>query len=281
MLPVPNESSPAAPNNPARRVRELLLEFQATMPTVEDNAMLVLMKMLDEPQESARIYHSMTELRLQAESVPRLMEQYAEMPGYAGYLDHYPQILDATKRLHMPHQYPATAIFDSIDNGGWSALRFASDVLGYYAAEGSLTKDQEADYLAQVRAVIDAVASDETLSRSDRSRIVDLLRKVEQALVDIKINGALPVQEAAAAAGVIVRLSFWERVRSRPWARDFVVVVAALFAALEATANTLAIEQYFSDQPQKVVVIESSADDTGHRIGTHGEHSDEDQHGPR
>jgi len=206
------------------------------------------------------------------------MEQYAGMPGY---LDYYPQILDATKRLHMSHQYPATAIFESIDNGGWSALRFASDVLDYYAAEASLTKDEEADYLAQVRAVIDAVASDETLSPSDRSRIVDLLRNVEQALVDIKINGALPVQEAAAAAGVIVRLSFWERVRSRPWARDFVVVVAALFAALEATANTLAIEQYFSDQPQKVVVINSSADDTGQRIGTHGEPSGEDQHGPR
>jgi hypothetical protein len=82
MLPVPNESSPTAPNNPAARVRERLLDFQATMPTVEDNAMLVVMKMLDEPQESARIYHSMTELRLQAESVPRLMAQYAGMPGY-------------------------------------------------------------------------------------------------------------------------------------------------------------------------------------------------------
>jgi hypothetical protein len=40
------------------------------MPTVEDNAMLVLMKMLDEPQERGRIHDSMTELRLQAESVP-------------------------------------------------------------------------------------------------------------------------------------------------------------------------------------------------------------------
>ena len=89
------------------------------------------------------------------------------------------------------------------------------------------------------------------------------------------------MQDAAAAAGVIVRLSFWERVRSRPWARDFVVVVGALFAALEATANTVAIEQYFSDQPHKVVVIESSADDTAQRIGTHGESSGEDQLGPR
>ena len=44
------------------------------MPTVEDNAMLVLMKMLDEPRESARIYHSMTELRLQAESGPQTRE---------------------------------------------------------------------------------------------------------------------------------------------------------------------------------------------------------------
>jgi hypothetical protein len=90
---------------------------------------------------------------------------YAGIPGYAGYLDQYAQILDVTKRLHVPHQYPA-AIFESMDKGGWPALRFASDVLGYYAAEGSLTKDQEANYLAQVRAVIDAVASDESLSRA-------------------------------------------------------------------------------------------------------------------
>jgi hypothetical protein len=44
MLPVPSESSPASPNNPAGRVCELLW-IQAT--TVENNnAMLVVMKML-------------------------------------------------------------------------------------------------------------------------------------------------------------------------------------------------------------------------------------------
>lgn len=81
MHPVPNESSPAAANNPAGRVREFLLEFEATMRTVEDNAMLVLMKMLDEPQESTRIYHSMTELRMQAEAVQRLMAQHEGSPA--------------------------------------------------------------------------------------------------------------------------------------------------------------------------------------------------------
>ena len=150
--------------------------------------MLVLMKMLDEPQESARIYHSMTELRLQAEPVPHLMGQYAGMPAAPATSSITPRSWMRLSGSTCPTS-TRRPIFESIDNGGWCALRFESDVLGSYAAEGSLTKDQEADYLAQVRAVIDAVASDETPSPSDRSRIVDLLRKVEQALVDIKING--------------------------------------------------------------------------------------------
>jgi hypothetical protein len=60
------------------------------------------MKMLDEPQESARVYLSMMQLRVQADSVPDLMKPYAGLPGYAGYVDRYPQILEVTKRLHTP-----------------------------------------------------------------------------------------------------------------------------------------------------------------------------------
>jgi hypothetical protein len=153
-------------------VRELLLEFQATMPTVEDNAMLVLMKMLDEPQESAPDL-PLNDRATFASGIGSAPD--GKVRGDAR-LRRLPRPLPPDPRCDQAapnaHQYPATAIFESIDNGGWSALRFASDVLGYYAAEGSLTKDQEADYLAQVRAVIDAVASDEALSPSDRSRIV-------------------------------------------------------------------------------------------------------------
>jgi hypothetical protein len=99
------------------------------------------------------------------------------------------------------------------------------------------------------------------LSPSDRLRIADLLAKVQQALLDIKINGALPVQEAAVAAGAILRLSpsLWERIQSRPWAKDFGAALVGIFMLLEATANVLSIEQYFSDEPQQVVVIEHKA----------------------
>ena len=62
------------------------------------------------------------------------------------------------------------------------------------------------------------MVTDSSLSHADRSQIVDLLHKVEQALLDIKINGTLAVQEAVAAAGAVVRLSpsLWERNKSRP-----------------------------------------------------------------
>ena len=132
-----------------------------------------------------------------------------------------------------------------------------------HSTEVTFSPEQESAYVDQVRTLIDAVAGDAALSTSDRSRIVDLLRKVEQALLDITINGTLPLQEAAAAAGAIVRLSFWERVKSRPWARDFGATMVALFMALEGTANVLQIEQAFSDDPQQVVVVERHVDDNG------------------
>jgi hypothetical protein len=179
--PVTSDDGPAAADNPAGRVREFLLEFQATMPTVEDNAMLVLMKMLDEPQESARIYLSTTRLRMQAESVQDLMTPYEGQPGYAGYADHYPQILDATKRLQAPAGQRAQDIFVSVDNGGWSALRYASEMLSHHVGEPTIKTGQLTDYLAQVQELINVVAGDESLSPQDRSRIVDLLRKDEQA----------------------------------------------------------------------------------------------------
>jgi hypothetical protein len=152
--PVTSDDGPAAADNPAGRVREFLLEFQATMPTVEDNAMLVLMKMLDEPQESARIYLSTTRLRMQAESVQDLMTPYEGQPGYAGYADHYPQILDATKRLQAPAGQRAQDIFVSVDNGGWSALRYASEMLSHHVGEPTIKTGQLTDYLAQVQELI-------------------------------------------------------------------------------------------------------------------------------
>jgi hypothetical protein len=244
--PVTSDDEPAAANNPAGRVLAFLREFQATMPQVEDSAMLVLMKMLDEPEESARIYLATTQLRLQEDSVPDLMTPYAGQPGYAGYADHYPQIFDATKRLQAPAGQRAHEIFTSVDNGGWSALRYASDMLGHYAAESSLTTIQEADYLVQVQELLKTVAGDESLSPQDRSRLVDLLRKVEQALLDIKINGALPVQEAAAAAGAIVSMSptLIEKVRQKPYARDLFTVLYAIVIALQAGDSGIAIGQW-------------------------------------
>jgi hypothetical protein len=89
--------------------------------------------------------------------------------------------------------------------------------------------------------------------------------------VDIKINGALPVQEAAAAAGVIVRLSFWERVRSWPWARDFVVVVAALFAALDGHGQ---------HPGHRAVLLGSAAEGRSNRV-ERGRHRSEDWHARR
>jgi len=199
---VTSDAEPAAANNPAGRVLAFLQEFQATIPRVaHDNAMLVMTKMLDEPRESARIYLAGAQLRVQAESVPPLMAPYeSNTHGYRRFVQHYPQIIQSTKMLSMPHQYSGSNIFEGVTDGGWIALELADEVLRSCAAEPSLTKGQEADHLGRIRALIDEVVADDGLSAADRARVVDLLRKVEQALLDIMINGALPVQDAAAAA---------------------------------------------------------------------------------
>jgi hypothetical protein len=56
-------------------------------------SVLVIQALLGDPPESARMYEHMTRLRIQAESVPELMEPYAGYPGYASYSRNYHQIL--------------------------------------------------------------------------------------------------------------------------------------------------------------------------------------------
>jgi hypothetical protein len=238
---------------PRGRVLRFLRLFQVQVAL--GPSVTVIQELTGDQPESAEMYLHMTQLRIQAESVPRLMEPYSTYPGYGPYYRNYHQILDATARLCAPAGLPAQEIFTSVDGAGWSALEFADDVLRHHSIEASITGDQYQQYLSQVRVLIDEVAGDLSLRPEDRSRIVDLLRKVEQALLDVKINGTLPVQEVVAAAGAIVRLSLWERIKSRPWVRDVGTVLVGIYMLLDASANALAIEQSFSDKPEKVIVV--------------------------
>jgi hypothetical protein len=246
------------PNNPAGRVLSVLREFQIRSNLGDGPnraSVLVIQEILGDSPESAGMYLHLAQLRIQAESVPALMEPYASYPGYKAYYKNYHQVFDATSRLCAPAGQRAQDIFTEVDGAGWSALKYADDVLRQHSNEKPISADQHEDYLLRVQVLIQDVAGDLSLSPADRSQIVDLLRKVEQALLDVRINGTLPVQEAVAAAGAMVRLSLWERVKSRPWMRDFGAVVVGIFMGLEATANVLAIEEYFSDEPQEAVVI--------------------------
>jgi hypothetical protein len=101
----------------------------------------------------------------------------------------------------------AADILEGIDEGGWSALEYADRVLSKHSSEVTIADGMRRFYLDQVRALIDEIAGDPSLSAEDCLRIVDLLGKVGDALLDVEINGTLPVQEAVAAAGAIVRLS--------------------------------------------------------------------------
>lgn len=253
-------------NNPAGRVMVFLRDFQEVAAQLgrQNSAMAVMMRMLGEEQESTRIYLTTLQMRIQAESVPGLMQPYAGEVGYRAFVRNYPQVLDAAKRLEFPHQTNADGVFTTLDEPGWSALEYASEVLNRSAPEPVLTPNVEAEHLTRVRSIIDAVAFDEALSPTDRARIVDLLRKAERALIDIHLYGALPVQEAAAAAGAIVRAtSIWERVKSRPWVRDLGAFVLGAALLVDGAANVLAIEQYFSDRTSQVAAIEPRAEENG------------------
>jgi hypothetical protein len=112
---------------------------------------LVIQELLGDQPENAGMYSHMTRLRLQAESVPELMEPYADYPGYRSYSKNYGQILDATKRLCAPAGFQAHDIFTSVDGAGWTALEFADDVLGGASTEKRLSPAQQGQHLDDLR----------------------------------------------------------------------------------------------------------------------------------
>jgi hypothetical protein len=249
------------PNNPAGRVLSFLRSCEnprkRPRDSTERRAETIIAGILDVEPGSADMHLQLAHLRIQAESVPALLAPYATELNLGSFFRGYQLIIDVIKDFQsQPYKSMFELLYD-VTPSAWSALEEANRVLSQHSSEVPVSPELETAYVDQVRALIDQVADDDTLSPADRSRIVDLLRKVEQALLEIKINGTVPVQEAAAAAAAVVRLSpsLWERVKSRPWVRDFATVLFGIFMLLEATANTLAIEQYVSDEPQKVIVV--------------------------
>jgi len=246
MAAMPDDHDALAPNNAAARVLAFLRMFQHAPGDQNESAMATLMRMFDLPQESSLIYLPVLQLRMQAESVPELMTPFATtVYGYRRFEQHYPQVVDATKRLSLPHQTARSTVFAGLDDAGWGSLEFANEVLSDHRAEATLTKAQEDDYLTRIRQVIDEVAADDSLAPHERERIVELLRKVEQALLQVKINGFLPVQEAAAAAGTLVRApGFWDWVTDKPWARDFFTTIGGLVVLVQGADSGIAITEY-------------------------------------
>ena len=232
-------------NNPAGRVLTFLRDFQRASDS-GSSAMAGLMQLMDLPQESAEIYGAMAELRKQARSAQAQMEAFADIPGYRSYERFYDQVHDVTMRLQVAHQYSSKDVFVSMTDAGWSALEFADDVLSSQRPEPTLNNAEQNDYLARIRAVITAVASDDTLSVDDRSRLVDLLSKVEEALLKIRITGFLPAQEAAAAAGAIVQMNpnLLARIRTRPWLRDTLTTLAGIVIGLQGADSGIAVTEY-------------------------------------
>jgi hypothetical protein len=210
---------------------------------------------LGDPPESARMYRHMAELRIQAESIPDLVLDFP-IPGYRSFVKNYPQILDATKRLCAPAGQRAEDIFVSVNEGGWSALDFADEVLSGNAAEVTITEDQRVSYLEQVQALWVEILRDETFPADYKSRIVGLLRKVEEALVDIAVSGTGPVEDAVASVIGVMQTnpSIRDRIAKSKWAQRFIGAIGALLFAFAQDAGHLAIERAFEvdDKPQIV-----------------------------
>ena len=180
-----------------------------------------LVELMGSAQEAPEVYRAMAQLRLQARTAQDQMKAFSATPGYRSCEKFYGQVHDVTMRLQVAHQYPAQDVFVSMTDAGWLALEFADDILSSQRSEPTLSVAKDGKHLAKIRSLIDAIASDDVLSTADRTRLVEPLRKVEQALLEVKINGFLPVQEAAAAAGAIVSMSpsMLDRIRNRPWLR--------------------------------------------------------------
>jgi hypothetical protein len=135
-------------------------------------------------------------------------------------------------------------MLDGLDHKGWAALEYANDVLSHHSIEVPITDELARSYLDQLRALIDEIAKDDELSSQDRSRIVGLLRKVEEALLDVKIIGTLPMQDAAAAAAAMAQApGIRERIMGKTWVEAFLTTVRGIVIILQGADSGMAIAQ--------------------------------------
>jgi hypothetical protein len=227
----------------------------------------VIQEILGDMPESARMYEHMAQLRMEAESVPELMEPYANYPGYRSYYKNYYQVLDATSRLCAPAGERAQDIFASVDGAGWIALEFADEVLRTVSTEKKLSMAQQRRYLDDLRGLIDDVLSDETMSPQDKQRVVGLLRQVEDALVHIRLFGADRVEDAAIAAAAVIQSNpnLRTRIANKKWARKLGVLIVGLLFALAEDAGQAAIEQAFGTEDQPQIVAQQDQENGHHR----------------
>ncbi len=267
-----------AHNNPAGRVLRFLETCRNPPPSIVfSTSEETIGKILKVEPGSADMYLHLARLRMQAESVPALLAPYATELNFASFFRNYQKAIDAIKSLQHPAEVSVYEVIQNLTPAVWSTLEETNRVLSQHSSELPINAELEKAYVDQVRALIDQVADDDTLSPADRSRIVDLLRKVEQALLEVKINGTLPVQEAVAAAAAIVDLSYWERIKSRPWARDIFTVLLGIYMLIDTSANVLAIGQHLSDEPQGVVVVDEH---DRHELDRQDQQNGQDQQGP-
>lgn len=256
-----DENQPAAANNPAGRTLEFL---ERLMPYAGGHGGGdYISQVLDAEfglgsPGSSELQKNVTKVRMQAEAVPSDMEPFRDIPGFKSIFEHYKEILAAMVMIQSPSSYIPNQVSQAISKAGWASLRFADEVLSKQSIEKGLDPGSASRYVADVRTLIDEITADESLSAQDRSRLVRLLRAVEDALVNIRIYGANHVEEAAATvAGVVsAEKDLWDRIADKKWVKRFAQVIGGLLLALGAVGGIPAIESMASDAPTEVVVVQ-------------------------
>lgn len=99
--------------------------------------------------------------------------------------------LPAAGNLEMVH------LIQHVTDAGWRSLDLAEHLVARHHQEPKLDDDTVEQLLGKVRALIDEVTQSVDLDGRTRTALVRRLQRVEEALLNVRITGAVAVEEAA------------------------------------------------------------------------------------
>lgn len=172
-------------------------------------------------------------------------------------LEHFGQVEAVLENFTLLPSLNIANMFGSLRDTGWHSLKMLDRVLSQQSTRPAIDPDTVREHLAELRALISDIATDETLSTDLRRYILDRLHDVERALTDALVNGSRGLEVAINGLhGAHEReRDLWDRVAQTKWAPRIGAIWMALVTTLSAAGGIPALMPGGDAPPQQQTVL--------------------------